>query len=353
MSTLTSLFTSIANAIRSKKGSNETISPNNFAEEISSIPTSSSDYSVPVEVTADNGALITATLQGDTSVTASTTIVDTKNSVFLPQAGTWNIIASKDGVTKGPLTVIVNKTPPLFFNLKSRLPAEYKEIEYIETNGQNNCLVNVGANFYVGNNYNVRYQADILLLEPATTGCLIGNEYYSSSSTNGYYRYGNFIVCKGQKLGFNCIQVNGNSGSNMAFPTIYSNITLPTSKFTLIWDYNAAENSKYIQVNDQQYQNFDSKNCVVTGGTYAGLFHHMIISVYNYSKSYTNIIKGRLYGSQCYSYTKGELISQRIPCIRISDGKPGLYDIIQNFFYYAYSASNSITPVDYIAGPEV
>lgn len=138
MSTQEERFSQIAAAIREKDGTTNPIKALDFASRIRAIPIgSSSNFAVPLVVTVDAGATVTAT-HGETTVTA-TSGEDGTATLILTAPGVWMVTAALGDKQKSAEIEVVDGYATEF-KLSSRLPDGYTELEYFHCDGGRNLF---------------------------------------------------------------------------------------------------------------------------------------------------------------------------------------------------------------------
>lgn len=132
MSTQEQNLQAIAEAIRQKEGSTGPIPALDFAARILAIPTGSGPgFAVPLVVTVDPGALVTA-VNGSESVSA--VAEDGTATLILTAPGTWTVTASIFEAHQDMLVDVLSGYQ-IEFRLLGRLPIGYTECEYIRSDG--------------------------------------------------------------------------------------------------------------------------------------------------------------------------------------------------------------------------
>lgn len=134
MSVQENYLKSIADAIREKDGSTDPIPANTFAARIRAIKAEIQDsaFLVPLTVSVSTGAEVTAE-KGDILLSSVSDDGGTASFV-LKSPGIWTITASLDGKEKS-VSVQVPDGIQIEFNLNSRLPEGYTEVEHIKSSG--------------------------------------------------------------------------------------------------------------------------------------------------------------------------------------------------------------------------
>lgn len=139
MSTQEINLTAIADAIREKEGTTEPIPALNFATRIRAISSGGgiTDFAIPLVVTVDAGAQVTA-VNGDNTI-AATAGVDGVANLTLTEPGVWTVTASLGDKEKS-VDIKVIKGYETKISLSQRLPDGYTEVEYIHFDGDRTCF---------------------------------------------------------------------------------------------------------------------------------------------------------------------------------------------------------------------
>ena len=192
----------------------------------------------------------------------------------------------------------------------SRVPAGYIEAEYVE----NSTLAYINTGFKP--NQDTRIVAEMQVV--------------TSTSYNPHFGCGSWDTYNDIRMGYET-GIGGTLhvkyGTNNGW-TVYSNVTGDYSAHTYDWNKNEFYRDGTF-IGSVTYGNFQS--------TYSlGIFY----VIQNGSPSSTYICYGRAYSFKIYD--DGTLVRDLVPCIRKSDNIVGMYDVVNNTFYYPpnYSSSN-------------
>lgn len=189
-----------------------------------------------------------------------------------------------------------NYTPP-------RLPAEYEEVEYIESTGTQ--YINTGYK----PNKNTRYEIEVEIdnITTQTDMCLFGSRG-NPSWTNQLVLWDNFNDTQARHL------INAVFGDGINTGPIYI-----TSRRN-IFRYNGTN----VYVNDNAVYTISNN---ITSSTY---------NLYLFALNQNNNADTRKYKGKLFNFKLEENnVLQRnfIPCYRKSDNVTGLYDLVNNVFY--------------------
>lgn len=170
----------------------------------------------------------------------------------------------------------------------SRLPAGYQEVEYLKTKGQ--CSINIPDYFY---NYKVRAKVDVEEFYDKD----VVNVLFGSNSTNSLFWVQSDVLYT-YLVGFNHVLSSTLFDITIEYYSSYCNIYINSQ---LVYNDTTAHVKKLVNTilcnasNESQY--------------FRGKIFHFSIE-----------------GNEGNSL-------DLIPCYRISDRKPGMYDIVNNVFY--------------------
>lgn len=310
-----------AYAKAAEKGAALPISQNsaNLPETIAGIP-KGNDFSVPLKVSADAGAVITARL-GEEEVRA-TADSDRSAILLLPAPGDWVVSAELDGKELAPKTVTIAGDYTTFFDFNAPvLPEGYVQLEYIEsTNGQ-----------YITTPQGVVSSRLVMDVEP--TNALSG----TMKAFFGYCSYSSFVKTTyhtgffGSSSGiFAAIGSNSGQLVKMSSDTSQRRMTveIDTERKKVILDGEEKDES----VSDS-IKNLD-----------------MAMNLLSEYRSSSNAVPYAAISAKIYSFvgydSVGNLTKKFIPC-KNPLGVAGLYDSIANQFY------SSETSEEFIPGPAV
>lgn len=284
------------------------------------------EFAVPLRVTADVGATITATL-GDETI--SGLVSDTGNVVLtLPSPGIWTISGTLNGVEKSSELEVITGYEKAF-SLTSRVPEEYVELEYVELSKTTTGITGISATTGA-----TRVVMEMMPLEKGSQTTYMIFQGHVKNAT-GY----SFEVQLRQFFNssqFNTIGLWWRSGRT-------SGDSAASNKFAYTFEANkkvqidfAPQNGKIIVgdtvVDTSSYSTGYSQNVTLYIGEYV-----------NHSSGYYTYPM-RLYSMQIY--VKDELKGDFIPCKRLADNKIGLFNTVNHQFVSAIYGT-------YIAGPEV
>ncbi len=319
MSTQEVKLKAIADAIRQKEGTTEHIPANSFASRILSLETGggSSGYAIPLVVTAEQGTTVTAA-QGETVLTA---VADSSGTatVILTAPGDWSVTASLDGKEKGPTVISALEGYSTAFNMKSRLPAGYKEVEYLLQN-------TASRDIWIQTDYYPKYTDKIEIA--AQFDSAADRAYYLCGWGTGTAR-GHVYINNSNKTGVvGAIHVMPQWNSYAKFQTnivgekIKIVLDIPNSAAilndaSLFAGYNVYS-QPFILLNDSTHNNY---YCLL------GKFYSCMVS------------------------REDTVIANYIPCIEESMGEIGIYDEIGHKFFP--QSTSTYSGPKFTAGPEV
>lgn len=196
----------------------------------------------------------------------------------------------------------------------ARIPSEYQEVEYIQSNGSQ--YINTGYNLW--NTTNWKIQADFSIDEHYNYNAMFGYDDITDTS-NEVWIYSNTRYAWRACGGF-----NGN----------VAEIPLNT-KINIIHDNSG---SRFITtLNDNVVWNY---NKLPATSNHNLCFGH---------RAGGGWLKGKIYGLKLWS--EGALVRDFIPCYRISNNIAGLYDTVNNVFYP--NANTSSTAQPFISGEKI
>lgn len=291
MSTQEERFAQIAAAIREKDGTTAPIRALDFAERIRAIQTGGGDcgFAVPLVVTVDAGAVVTAT-HGETTVTG-TSGPDGTATLILTASGVWGVTAALGDKEKS-VEIEVLDGYDTKISLSSRLPEGYTEVEYIQSSGTQ--YINSG---YKPNN-KTQTKADIQFLAGSTAAAAFGFRYsgtvrnYSIILNNGVIRsdFNTYITQTWNDVDpFNRILIDKNG------------------RTTTIDGISKSYEETSFQCDGHLYLFAVNQNGRKMFTTYANLF-------------------------SCQIYDNGNFVRNYVPCINPS-GAAGMFDLVEEKFY--------------------
>lgn len=200
----------------------------------------------------------------------------------------------------------------------SRLPDGYTEVEYVENTGS------VGLDLGVTANQDTRIVVTMQTVTDTNNGRLLG--------------------CGGYDRRDNGWQFNFESGSEGTLHISWGTIAGWT-EYSYYGDYNVHE---YDWDKNNFYVDKGTANEFSATTTYGTFETTDTIGLFcNKQNAYgglENFWKGKCFS--CKLYDDGTLIKDLIPCTRDSDSKAGMYDIVNNVFFYPPSG-------DLVAGNQV
>ncbi|MBD5585115.1 MAG: hypothetical protein HDQ88_08530 [Clostridia bacterium] len=159
------------------------IKASDFADHINSLRTKSNISSYPIVVNSAKGATITAT-QGDVTISS---VIDASGTTVLwvPTAGTWNVVASKGSYTS-PVTEVEINCDANLVEPYSILTPEIK----LREGGYNGAAITLGNKMFIAGGYEGTYTRDSRYLDVVDTDLVIyhevGNFEKRHSSTAQY-----------------------------------------------------------------------------------------------------------------------------------------------------------------------
>lgn len=260
-------------------------------------------------------------------------ILDLYNTkAYLSNAGDWNCNQFIEHDLEGLVDFKGRISARSFEEFGTSIPSEYERTLYIEnTSGQ---YVDTG---YYWTTENATIIADLELLQVGASQTLFGSEeYIQSSGTSRYFAH--ILHCAGSQQGetrtFGAWCGTGSMGS----------VTLPLNERILL-NYIVESNGTFsIYSNDvplitQTAYNGSiqtKKYAYLTNYTYNNIGNIFIFGNHNSNRGakktgYQPVSKMRLYGFKMYD--NDVQVRDFVPCIRKTDQKAGLYDLITKSFY--------------------
>lgn len=298
----------IANAIREKDGTTAPILANEFAARILAIQAGSgSDFAVPLVVSTDAGALITA-LNGGITV-SGTAGEDGTATLTLTAPGEWTVTAKWNGKEKSTsVTVEDGYNVKIMVSWQPRLPEGYTEVEYIQSDQA--CSLNIS---YTPSLVDDRIVLDIEALN------------YSGTEE---YIFGSYNVS-----GTACCDLSRTANNQMTtkFGTRNYNYAADISNKRTIIDCDFTKD--LILFGDVSYP--ISKNAQSASSVFC---------LFKGNNTARKSIQAKLYSAQIYH--NGVLKCDLVPCIRDSDGVIGIYDLNAANSNFKWDTRNN-----FIAGP--
>lgn len=310
MSTQEERFAQIAAAIREKDGTTGPIKALDFAARIRAIPIGSgaSDFAIPLVVTVDAGATVTAA-HGETTVTA-TSGADGTAALILTAPGIWRVTAALGDKEKSTEIEVIDGYTAEFM-LSSRLPVGYTELEYIHWEGNNNT-------FILLENINASTDRIVYEIYPESYGASSAGQSLLNCNTllERYYYIAFFST------GSNTLQYSLNSISSM------SSKTLPIYNVPIRFDI------------DFQAKKYTANDIALVGTQSNRDIGHGTKAIGNAKTGKS--VRGKFY--KFLHYRKGEIIHEYVPCIN-ADGVCGIFDInTETFITNTHSAPTPVTP---------
>ena len=311
MSTQEERFAQIAAAIREKDGTTAPIKALDFAARIRAISTQGGggDFAVPLVVTVDAGAVVTAT-HGETTVTATSGANGTA-TLILTAPGVWGVTAALGDKEKSTEIEVIDGYSAKFM-LSSKLPDGYTEVEYIESSGTQNIDTGVVPTT------KFKVQMDV---EPLNIGTLFGCVNKVNNST--FRRF--------------AIGITATNSIRIFYANIYRDITVQGTLNKRVSAYLESDGSI-------GYYGFEEIQSDISGnGNFDGMPTLCLLSSYILGAA-SGFIKAKLYS--CQLHENGNSIRDFVPCINPS-GTAGLFDLVEEKFYSS-AGTGAFTP-----GPDV
>ena len=204
------------------------------------------------------------------------------------------------------------------------LPPLYKKCDYLQTTGYNS-RIDTGV---YGDDATLVFDFDYATIERAAYGAAFGNHVNDntrawrlinpSSSITRYYYAGAYNRRAGSSLNVYVVPEGETFvGKRVNFHMSVGSVTATYGDFS----YTATSEA-------------DTTTAIST--------RNIAIGSGSPTQSGSNALVGRFWHFKIWS--QNELIRNYIPCVRMSDNKPGFYDIVNNTF------NPSIGTVDFIAG---
>lgn len=322
----------IADAIREKDGTTEPIAANDFAARILAIPSGGSsggsDFAVPLVVTVDAGATVTAK-RGDLIVTGISGAHGVAN-LTLTAPGEWQVSAELDGTIKGPKTVSIIEGYTEKFTMRSRLPEGYQEVEYIRSgSGQY-----INPQFPIKSSHNITIDLEVLQYpggNPALFGWVGATKSGSTYSWQG---------------GHSCFLYE--NGSASVYTSTYPQTFAETGSFNPHERLTCAVNATNKTASLIQGATEIVKDISVSSSS--SQYTSYVLSAYRWANNgATAVSVSALTDAKLYSFkieSNGELAVDLVPCINPS-GVVGVFDLVRETFY------GSATSTPFTAGPSV
>ena len=217
------------------------------------------------------------------------------------------------------------------------LPSEYKELEYVESDG--NQFIDTGIPFNSKLVVDVTFQVTIPVLAGRGGGAGIVGAYSGGGNANGCiqfaYKRNESDTAFTTRIG----TLLCNDPAILPKDTNKHSVTLDCPGGKIIFDGKtvASKDPAEIKIDDNS----------------SGLCN-MLISAANFSETTTEITKFGIGASKIFSVTfkkDGAVIADFVPAKRVSDGIVGMYETVGKKFYT--NAYPEKTDVSFIAGPEI
>lgn len=296
-------------------------------------------FSVPLVVTVEAGATVTATNGADTV----TGVSDGTATLILPSGGTWTVTASKEGERYNTNKVKVYGSYETAITPKGVLPEGYTQLEYI-TNDNGGYIDLIPANepfFEQGN----RIEMQIRLKDLSKGGGVIG-----STNTRRYQQTsGRWLVNRWASL----IRVSGSKLAMSFYSAYKDNLTSPTTlplETTATFDINPNEildivvdvGAGILQVNEEVFDLTSPSSITINNALPILLFAYIDVNS-RYTNSNMEFIEMKVTKT-----ATDELLHHYFPAINNTDGAVGIYDLVAKEF-----KSSAVSSSPLIAGPEI
>ena len=239
---------------------------------------------------------------------------------------------------------------------ESRLPQEYVETKYLQNTygttsaSQLSPYIDTGLNARA---YGERFKISAVLEFSSSTSTtsyhtIVGTSYGLSGST--WYWGPQFNFCLNGSNQFNLEYTTSSATANASVAQL-TGATAGSAKHTLVLD--ATKNTPTLTLDGTTTSGATAR----ASGSKYGASANLYIFARNYQnpENADNHRRGS-YGAPIKLYwmtiedSNGKMIRNYVPCIRVSDGKPGLYDLEYGKFY---ANANSSSAGDFTAGPIV
>lgn len=183
-----------------------------------------------------------------------------------------------------------------------RLPSIYQEVEYLESSGTQ--YINTGFSLTTSGWYQTEIDAKFKYL-------------YVGQETHGSVIFGtNYIPCAAQH------QVNASRAAKYFFAGTQVNGSASTDDIVTVVINNA---------NHLIYEN-DAQLIAISSGTYNQQDRPIYLFAYNYSNTVEQFANARIYSFGVKNNSTDVQIMNLVPCYRISDDEPGMYDMVSETF---------------------
>ena len=197
----------------------------------------------------------------------------------------------------------------------SRLPAGYQEVEYLENTGGAYLVLSIKPQ--IGDAVKVKFR-DALKNNNTSVCAIIDSERFGFGIDNSYKIYGN------SAYQFTSHVYNGKINTVLyEWKESTFALTVLNDDLTKLGSFEYPRSSTYTEINI---------NLPIFTAYYSG-----------YNSSFN--MAGNVY---IYEYYRdGELFANLVPCYRIFDHKPGMYDIVNDVFYVNQGTG------EFLVGPDV
>lgn len=195
------------------------------------------------------------------------------------------------------------------------LPEEYQQVEYLESEDNVNCYINTG---FVPNN-NTR---------------LITTIYPTSARTDAHFWFGSR---NGSSTSQAFVLYQSGAATNSLSAAWNTSGNVGISQSGQKW-YNIDFNKNILQVNGATAYTF-------TTGTFTGTY-----PIFLFAMNTSGSMDGQKGGQRIQNtkiYDNETIVRNFIPCYRKSDGKPGMYDVVNGVFYTNAGSG------EFILGPSI
>ncbi len=269
-------------------------------------------FAVPLVVTVEAGATVTATNGTDTVTGMS----DGTATLILPSGGTWTVTAQMDGGNFVPNELEIPASYEISVQKIGRLPVEYVEVEYI-ANPNSGYIIESGLPSQLFRDYRV---------ELKVTAIDVKNDGYCSVIGNNGNNLDMWVTARGR------VAASGRMGNrSLQGFTLYS---LSPFEFLAdgpknIYTYNgvAIETVDFVQPDNPETPYIFWQN-----GSVHAIYTRPIYYIRIYESTQT---------------ATGNLLLDYVPCVD-PDGTAGFYELVNGVFY-----SSSISGKPFVAGPPV
>lgn len=286
-------LTAIADAIREKDGTTALILADDFPARIRAIPSGGgSDFAVPLIVTTEVDALITAVNGGIT--VSGTAGEDGTATLILTTPGEWTVTAKWNGKEK-TASVAVDDAYRIKIQMISRLPDGYTEVEYIQSDKL--CQINT--------DYRVVFNKTRIVMDIEAIGSPSSSEYLFHAAASGSYQC--YVGRKSSSA-----QWFYKFGTNAQVTT---DLDITDKRFIIDCDFTKST----LFIDDHNYS-------IYKGSQMTGILAWFARSPGGLSSS----MLAKMYSARIYD--AGVLLFDFVPCIN-PGGTVGLYELVNGKFY--------------------